>query len=84
MMAAETWFTAEEALEKGFADSISSSEEPDPQARWNLSAYTRAPALPHDSRPSPGKPPAEAAPKPAKPNVAALLRKLDVAMLTTA
>jgi ATP-dependent Clp protease protease subunit len=80
-MAAETWFTAEEALANGFADAIAETAQPDAQARWNLSAYTRAPALPHDSRPEPSPAPA---PKVAKAPVAALLRKLDVAMLTSA
>lgn len=50
-MKAETWFTAQEAVEAGFVKSIAGSMEPDDdeddtQARgaWNLRAYARAPA----------------------------------------
>lgn len=43
-MAAETWFTADEAVAAGFADSI--AEEKKASARWNLSAYPKAPAQP--------------------------------------
>jgi ATP-dependent Clp protease protease subunit len=63
MMASETWFTAQEAVDAGFADSISESVKA--AQRWNLSAYQKAPAQPE--------------PKPA--NVAALLRRLDVATI---
>lgn len=41
-MQAETWFTADEAVEHGFADRLAESEsEPAPaaQAQWNLRAY---------------------------------------------
>lgn len=43
-MAAETWFTAEEAVAAGFADAVASDAQP--QARspsWDLSAYANAP-----------------------------------------
>lgn len=40
-MAAETWFTADEAVAAGFADSVS-ADAPKAQA-WNLSAYANAP-----------------------------------------
>lgn len=63
MMEAETWFTAQEAVDAGFADSISESVKA--RQSWNLSAYEKAPAQPE--------------PKPA--NVAALLRRLDVATI---
>ena len=63
MMASETWFTAQEAVDAGFADSISESVKA--AQKWNLSAYQKAPAQPE--------------PKPA--NVAALLRRLDVATI---
>lgn len=46
-MAAETWFTAEEAVAAGFADSIATTGESDPKASapaWDLSAYLRGPA----------------------------------------
>lgn len=42
-MAAETWFTADEAVQYGFADRVASAqadgEPPSNQARWNLSAF---------------------------------------------
>ena len=41
-MDAETWFTAEEALAEGFANSIA-AEDKKAQATWNLSAYNHAP-----------------------------------------
>lgn len=63
MMAAETWFTAQEAVDLAFADSIAESVKA--RQNWNLSAYSKAPAQPE--------------PKPA--NVAALLRRLDVATI---
>lgn len=47
MMAAETWFTAEEALSAGFVDRIAGKDDgADAKAasRWNLSAYAKAPA----------------------------------------
>ena len=44
-MEAETWFSAEEAKEHGFIDSIIDDEEsPQNSANWNLSAYANAPA----------------------------------------
>lgn len=43
MMAAETWMTAQEALDLGFVDSVFDGKVED-SARWNLSAYENAPA----------------------------------------
>lgn len=63
MMAAETWFTAQEAVDAGFADTV--AEDMKARNQWNLSAYEKAPAQPET--------------KPA--NVAALLRRLDVATI---
>ena len=40
-MNAETWFTAQEALDFGFVDKITESEKVD--ARWDLAAYANAP-----------------------------------------
>lgn len=64
-MAEETWFTADEALENGFATSIAAS---DAKARasarananaWNLSAYANAPRDPCDEpEPTPKSEPA--------------------------
>lgn len=42
-MQAETWFTAEEAVENGFVDSI--SEVAKFENKWNLSAYNNAPQI---------------------------------------
>lgn len=45
-MAAETWFTASEAVEHGFANRIAedaAKEDAAAQASWNLSAYLAAP-----------------------------------------
>lgn len=52
MMSAETWFTAQEAVDVGLADRIAESA-PNAQASWDLSAYANAP-----------KPTASAAPAP--------------------
>ena len=41
---AETWFTASQAKEQGFIDSILERAKPSAQAPdWNLSAYANAP-----------------------------------------
>lgn len=42
-MAAETWFTADEAVANGFVDSI--SEAAKVENKWNLSAYNNAPTV---------------------------------------
>lgn len=44
-MDAETWFTAQEALDNGFIDSIASTDKPVSNT-WNLSAFANAPKLP--------------------------------------
>lgn len=67
-MAAETWFTAQEAVDAGFADSIADAA-PKASASWNLSAYAKAPAMP---KPGPQ-------PEHAKADAGALLRRLDMA-----
>lgn len=45
LMSAETWFTAEEAVAAGLADEVLAENNQRPQARWDLSAYAKAPAL---------------------------------------
>jgi enoyl-CoA hydratase/carnithine racemase len=42
LMSAETWFTAEEAVEIGLADRVAENA-PRAQASWDLSAYANAP-----------------------------------------
>lgn len=61
-MAAETWFTAQEAVDNGFADRLSEPAAPDAgaQAAWNLRAYLRAPEAPLQA-PAHTPPPAAAA-----------------------
>jgi ATP-dependent Clp protease protease subunit len=44
-MDAETWFTAEEALEAKFIDAIDANTQTAKQAKWNLSAYANAPKV---------------------------------------
>ena len=44
MMAAETWFTGEEAVAAGLADLVIAESAQRPAARWDLSAYAKAPA----------------------------------------
>lgn len=58
-MEAETWFTADEAVEAGFADRV--AEEARAQAAWNLGVYAHAPAA---TRPPAVSPETPAAPVP--------------------
>lgn len=51
-MDAETWFTAEEAKEHGFIDSIASSDKK-AKNTWNLSAFGNAPAALKEPPPIP-------------------------------
>ena len=43
LMAAETWFTAAEAVAAGLANSIMESDTQKPKAQWNLAAFAAAP-----------------------------------------
>jgi ATP-dependent Clp protease protease subunit len=45
-MAAETWFSAEEAVAAGLADRVIGENRQRPAARWDLSAFAKAPSLP--------------------------------------
>lgn len=51
-MAAETWFTAQEAVDNGFADRLAETE-PKASAAWNLSAYAKAPKAVQTPEPPP-------------------------------
>lgn len=79
-MAAETWFTADEAVAAGFADRV--AESAGAKSEWNLSAYAKAPArteepvIEQDSRPE------QAAPQSRQADAGALLRRLEVAAMT--
>jgi ATP-dependent protease ClpP protease subunit len=50
MMEAETWMTADQALEHGFIDRIESGKAK-PGNTWNLSAFSKAPPLPANETP---------------------------------
>lgn len=52
MMAAETWFTAEEAVAMGLADRVLAGSKQRPKALWDLSAYAKAPRLPDPPEPA--------------------------------
>lgn len=54
-MAAETWFTAQEALEAGFATSIAEAEAK--SLAWDLSAYENAPKAERQTQPEPAPTP---------------------------
>jgi ATP-dependent Clp protease protease subunit len=49
-MDAETWFTAAEALDAGFVDSVVSTDKKHAASSWDLSAYANAPK-PQDASP---------------------------------
>ncbi len=59
LMAAETWFTAAEAVEAGFADRVGDGEKID--AAWDLSVYGKAPKQPAAAAPAATPAPAPAA-----------------------
>jgi ATP-dependent Clp protease, protease subunit len=80
-MAAETWFTAQEAVDAGFADSVTEpvkgqGQGAAPAAQWNLRAYLRPPA---DSTPAP--PPQPAAPIATAEDRARITQRLRIARL---
>lgn len=80
-MAAETWFTAEEAVQYGFADRVASASDPAEtapanQAQWNLNAFLARVARPAAKAP-------EQAPDPLAPTAEenALRRRATLAAL---
>ncbi|WP_175980948.1 head maturation protease, ClpP-related [Burkholderia sp. BCC1630] len=87
-MAAETWMSSAEAVERGFADRLAGAG-PDTQASaWNLSAYDRAPNAPHAQTPPRGPvafAPPQPEPKPvpqastAAPDMEAMRRRVELA-----
>jgi ATP-dependent Clp protease protease subunit len=50
-MAAETWFSAQEAVDLGFADVMVSNEKGKAKNAWNLAAYKNAPVIQPDPEP---------------------------------
>lgn len=51
-MRAETWFTAQEAVDAGLADEVA-AKAPKSTARWDLSAYDGAPKTEQEPEPAP-------------------------------
>jgi len=64
-MKAETWFTAQEAVDNGFVDRIAEGKV---KGQWNLSAYGKPPQV---------EPEQEHVPEP-EPNIAAMQRRLNI------
>lgn len=63
-MAAETWYTAAEAVAAGLADRVSEATPPAAQAAWDLGVYDNAPAAQAAPAQAPVEPQAEAQPEP--------------------
>lgn len=72
-MAAETWFTAQEAVDAGFADSVAATKAK--AQAWDLSAYTNAPKPEAKEK----APEPEPAPEQPKFDKQAAMRRLEVA-----
>lgn len=53
LMAAETWFTADEAMAAGLCDGIVEENTQRPKAAWDLSVYAKAPAMPEPEKANP-------------------------------
>lgn len=49
LMAAETWFTAQEAVDAKLADEVLAENNQRPKAMWDLSAYAKPPAAAQDA-----------------------------------
>jgi ATP-dependent protease ClpP protease subunit len=67
LMQAETWFTAQEALDNGFVDSIAKTDKKTKNT-WNLAAFSKPPealALAKDAPPDPAPTEPEQKPAPA-------------------
>ena len=78
-MAAETWFTAEEAVVNGFADRVADDAPQAAAAAWNLSAFERAPVI---AVPASAVPAAPLAPASKRVDKDQLLRLLEASALT--
>lgn len=61
LLAAETWFTAQEAIDAGLADSIA-ADPVKAAAQWNLTAYAHAPVQTPAPAPAPAPEPPHASP----------------------
>lgn len=61
LMAAETWYSGQEAVDAGFADRLLDAPPPDaPAAAWNVAAYKNAPQALTAPPPPPAEPDREA------------------------
>lgn len=72
-MAAETWFTGQEAVDAGFADRLA-EDKAKAEKNWDLSAYSNAPVAKEPPAPAP-----EPAPEEPQFDTSAALRLLEVA-----
>ncbi|KWN77244.1 head maturation protease, ClpP-related [Burkholderia stagnalis] len=85
-MEAETWFSADEAVELGFADELAGADGPENSSRWNLSAYANHPKARTEPAPKRQPPNPAPTPKPEPPapqqrevvDVSALRRRLEL------
>lgn len=75
-MAAETWFSADDAVKYGFADAVA-GESVSNRADWDLTAYSRAPAA--AARNLPGRMPPPPENHEPEFDAPAALRRLDLA-----
>jgi ATP-dependent Clp protease, protease subunit len=85
LMAAETWFTAQEAVDAGFADRVA-EDSPKAKGAWNLTAYDKAPLTLTEEDAAKLEtqtlaPTPEPTPEHAQIDAAAFKRRLDVALL---
>ena len=55
-MAAETWYTAAEAVKAGLADRVAEDKPVAAQAAWDLGVYDHAPAPAPEAAPAPPEP----------------------------
>ena len=85
LMDAETWFTAQEALDYGFADLIDNGTDGDKKAAknratWNMAIYKNAPVSQMPAPDSVPTPTPKQEPAPLAVDRAALLRRLDASV----
>lgn len=90
-MAAETWMSSDEAVQRGFADRLAGADSGAQASAWNLSAYAHAPREAHAAPPPRGpaavvppnpEPPKAETPAPQMkpmPDIAAMRRRLEIA-----
>lgn len=82
LMAAETWFTAEEALAAKLADRVIGENTQRPTAKWDLSGFENAPEIAEIEQ-EPVKTEPEAVEEPQKPDMSALRQRQLAARLAS-